>query len=185
MSRKKLKLPSGLGDVQASVAEFCPDQTTMERFDREPLVLCDACNAWLEAVQHPPTEPPECDYEFDQLTEALQLWASLHGLGDGEALTNGATLYYSPTARGSGLDLLVRADSFIRLIKNRGSLRRQPNESGVPTLVSVREAAKILQISERTLATLTKRRAVPCVRVGRSVRYNAQTLWEIVKRGQC
>ena len=102
------------------------------------------------------------------------------------ALTNGATLYYSAAARALGLDALVRAESFIRLIKNHAAMPgRQPNE-GVPKLVDVRKAAEILGgISERTLATLTKSGSVPCVRIGHLVKYSVDTLWEIIKRGGC
>ncbi len=38
-------------------------------------------------------------------------------------------------------------------------------------LLKPREAADILAISERTLWTLTKEGVIPCVRLGRSVRY--------------
>lgn len=40
-----------------------------------------------------------------------------------------------------------------------------------PLLLTTREAAAALRISERTLFTLTKTGQIPCVRFGRSVRY--------------
>ena len=41
-----------------------------------------------------------------------------------------------------------------------------------PKLLRPREAAEALCISERTLWTLTKLGEIPCVRLGRSVRYD-------------
>ena len=52
------------------------------------------------------------------------------------------------------------------------------NESGTtlaPSL-TVREAADVLRVSERTLWTLTNSGEVPSVRVGRSVRYDQNDL---------
>lgn len=43
-------------------------------------------------------------------------------------------------------------------------------------LVDVREQAAILSISTRHLHDLTRDRIVPCVRLGRSVRYNPQSV---------
>jgi excisionase family DNA binding protein len=43
-------------------------------------------------------------------------------------------------------------------------------------LLTVREAADLLRISERTLFTLTKNREIPSVRVGRGVRYDERDL---------
>ena len=43
-------------------------------------------------------------------------------------------------------------------------------------LLKPREAADILAISERTLWTLTKQGVIPCVRLGRSVRYRLSEL---------
>lgn len=45
-----------------------------------------------------------------------------------------------------------------------------------PLLVNARTAAAILCISERTLWTLTDQRDVPCVRIGRAVRYDRRDL---------
>lgn len=54
------------------------------------------------------------------------------------------------------------------------------NESGttLAPLLTVREAADVLKISERTLWTLTNSGEVPSVRVGRSVRYDQNDLTE-------
>ena len=43
-------------------------------------------------------------------------------------------------------------------------------------LLTVREAAGLLRISDRTLFTLTKDGQIPSVRVGRGVRYDEQDL---------
>jgi excisionase family DNA binding protein len=45
-----------------------------------------------------------------------------------------------------------------------------------PMLLLTRQAAKLLNISERTLWTLTNEGKIPCVRVGRSVRYDPNDL---------
>ncbi len=44
--------------------------------------------------------------------------------------------------------------------------------SGLSPLLTVREAAGLLRISDRTLWTLTSQGEIPSVRVGRSVRYD-------------
>jgi excisionase family DNA binding protein len=41
-----------------------------------------------------------------------------------------------------------------------------------PLLLTAREAARSLAISERKLWELTKRKLIPCVRIGRAVRYS-------------
>lgn len=43
-------------------------------------------------------------------------------------------------------------------------------------LLRAREAAKALAISQRTLWTLTHHGDIPCVRVGRSIRYDVRDL---------
>jgi excisionase family DNA binding protein len=53
----------------------------------------------------------------------------------------------------------------------------QRNERTVePLLLTVRQAAKVLSISERTLWSLTARGEIPAVRFGRSVRYDPADL---------
>jgi excisionase family DNA binding protein len=49
-------------------------------------------------------------------------------------------------------------------------------------LVSPREAARVLAISERTLWQLTHDGAVRCVRIGRAVRYDPRDLAEYISR---
>lgn len=49
-------------------------------------------------------------------------------------------------------------------------------------LVTAREAAQLLGVSERHLFNLTKRGEIACVRLGRSVRYYLQTLLDWIKR---
>jgi hypothetical protein len=90
---------------QVDIAPYRPDQSTIERFDEDQVALCAACNEWLNTVLHPPAQwADESDCEFSQLTQALQLWASLHGLGDGVVLSGKDV--------GQGL-------AFIQLIENR------------------------------------------------------------------
>jgi len=48
-------------------------------------------------------------------------------------------------------------------------------------LVSPREAAKALAVCEKTLWNLTKRGEIPCLRIGRSVRYSLPALEAWVK----
>lgn len=49
--------------------------------------------------------------------------------------------------------------------------------AGPRLLITFREAARILSVSEKTLWTLTKRGAIPAVRVGvRNVRYSVAAL---------
>jgi excisionase family DNA binding protein len=49
-----------------------------------------------------------------------------------------------------------------------------------PTLVNIREAAKILTVSDRTVHTLTKMGQIPSIRVGRALRYSVDDLREYV-----
>jgi excisionase family DNA binding protein len=47
-------------------------------------------------------------------------------------------------------------------------------------LIKPDEAAKLLSISTRTLWTLTREGVVPCVRLGKSVRYSMDTLRAVI-----
>lgn len=70
----------------------------------------------------------------------------------------------------------------------------QPGSAGVPTigvpqtagvpplLLTAQQAADALAISPRTLWSLTASGEVPCVRLGRAVRYAVQDLSEYVQR---
>ena len=49
-------------------------------------------------------------------------------------------------------------------------------------LVDTREAARLLNISTRTLWTLTARGELPSVRIGRRVLYRVETLREFTQR---
>jgi hypothetical protein len=49
-------------------------------------------------------------------------------------------------------------------------------------LVTVREQAALLSVSPRHLHDLTRQRIVPCVRLGRSVRYNPQAVAAALER---
>ena len=48
-------------------------------------------------------------------------------------------------------------------------------------LVSPRECAKILSLCEKTVWNLTKRGEIPCLKIGRSVRYSLPVLEAWVK----
>lgn len=50
-------------------------------------------------------------------------------------------------------------------------------------LWTANEAAQALRISPRTLWTLTKAGTIPCVRLGRLVRYNPQELQAMINKG--
>jgi excisionase family DNA binding protein len=56
--------------------------------------------------------------------------------------------------------------------------QRAPHVGSEPLrlLLTVREAAHALAVSERSLWTLTRKGLVPCVRLGRSVRYSLDDL---------
>ena len=57
--------------------------------------------------------------------------------------------------------------------------RPQSGDSPTPMLLTVRQAAAALSISERTLwAFSSPRGAIPVVRIGRSVRYDRRDLQE-------
>ena len=45
-----------------------------------------------------------------------------------------------------------------------------------PLLVNARDAARLLAIGERLLWSLTNRRDIACVRIGRAVRYDVRDL---------
>jgi excisionase family DNA binding protein len=51
-----------------------------------------------------------------------------------------------------------------------------------PLLLTAREAAAALAISERTLWQLTKDGAVRCVRLGRAVRYDRRDLIALIEQ---
>jgi len=53
-----------------------------------------------------------------------------------------------------------------------------------PLLVSPRQAARLLSVSERTLFTWTKDSKIPCVKLGRLVRYSVDTLREFVAKAE-
>ena len=49
-------------------------------------------------------------------------------------------------------------------------------------LISVREQAALLSVSPRHLHDLTKQRLIPCVRLGRAVRYNPVAVAQAVEK---
>ena len=53
-----------------------------------------------------------------------------------------------------------------------------------PLLVSPRQAARLLSVSERTLFTWTKAGQVPCVKLGRLVRYSVDSLKEFIAEAE-
>lgn len=62
------------------------------------------------------------------------------------------------------------------LPKTLGQHEVKPLDPADGMLLSSRDAAKRLSISERTLFTLTKSGQLPCVRIGTSKRYSIETL---------
>jgi excisionase family DNA binding protein len=63
-----------------------------------------------------------------------------------------------------------------------GAVQNKTNTEPDPLLVVPREAAKMLAISERSLATWTKAGLIPVVRIGKSVRYRLAALQEFVEK---
>jgi excisionase family DNA binding protein len=57
----------------------------------------------------------------------------------------------------------------------------RPAPDGAEPLLLTREAAAFLRISERKLWQLTRDGAVPCVRLGRAVRYDRRDLIAFVE----
>jgi excisionase family DNA binding protein len=57
----------------------------------------------------------------------------------------------------------------------------KPSEPEDGMLLSTREAAKRLAISERTLFALTQSGQLPCVRVGTAKRYSVETLRQWIR----
>lgn len=53
-----------------------------------------------------------------------------------------------------------------------------------PLLVSPRQAARLLSVSERTLFTWTKAGQIPCVKLGRLVRYSIDSLKEFIAEAE-
>ena len=111
----RITVPDGFSDIgHATVPQLRPDQTTMERFDREARVLSRACNEWWRFVRKDPriTDP---EYRsacgFGDLTAALMLYASTHGLGNGMELADAA----------AGGDVW-RAQSFLDAVRHRAQL---------------------------------------------------------------
>lgn len=51
-----------------------------------------------------------------------------------------------------------------------------------PLLVDATVAARLLSVSVRTLANLTARSELPCVRIGRALRYSVEDLRHFVLR---
>jgi excisionase family DNA binding protein len=184
---KPLILPDGFSDLSDSIwqPEIAPNAATMARFDADPYELQCACSEWLRMVEwlsgHPLTGLDEDYPEFESLTEALRLWASLHGLGDGMVLEDAAIAAYR------GKNDTLRARLFLVGMQNRsktGTPSPTDQPTGKPELLTVRQAAKLLQISTRTLWTLTKQRIIPYVPVGRSVRYNLDELRKWIEANQ-
>lgn len=53
-----------------------------------------------------------------------------------------------------------------------------------PLLMTPREVAESLRISERHLYSLTKAGAIPCARLGRSVRYSPDAVKKFVENAE-
>ena len=61
-------------------------------------------------------------------------------------------------------------------------LRARPEAVGLEPLLTRREAAALLRMSESWLWQATRRGAVRCVKIGRAVRYDRRDLGEFVDR---
>jgi hypothetical protein len=125
---KRIKLPDGFADLPDSLCEpeFAPNAATMARFDADPYELQRACSEWMRIVRHPPERMEDDDYpEFDSLTDALRLWASLHGIGDGWQLAEAAAAAYRHEPTG---ETVWQAEGFIDLMQNRSQI--QPTSAG-------------------------------------------------------
>jgi excisionase family DNA binding protein len=59
-----------------------------------------------------------------------------------------------------------------------------PSVTQPDLLLRPRDAARSLAISERTLWELTRRGAIPCIRVGRAVRYDPRDLQQWIERNR-
>jgi hypothetical protein len=131
---KPIVLPDGFADIgHVTVPEFMPNQRTMDRFDREPWTLWQACNEWWETLRHNPhiMDPEyQIGIEFTDLTEALMLYASTHGLGSGMELADAA----------AGGDIW-RARSFLDAMRNRAQLGT-PSPTEQPTAAQAPARAK-------------------------------------------
>lgn len=66
--------------------------------------------------------------------------------------------------------------SYCKIDGTQDHLSESENSKNVHTLLTADEAAGRLRISTRTLARLTARGDVPCVRLGRLVRYRPADL---------
>ncbi|MFT5325458.1 MAG: excisionase family DNA binding protein [Planctomycetaceae bacterium] len=64
----------------------------------------------------------------------------------------------------------------IDLQKARTMITTNEQQTMLTPLLTVREAADVLRVSERTLWSLTNSKELPSVRVGRSVRYDQNDL---------
>jgi len=53
-----------------------------------------------------------------------------------------------------------------------------------PMLLTARQTAKALSICEKTLWTLTQQGEIPCVRIGRAVRYDPADLQNWIQRAK-
>ena len=65
---------------------------------------------------------------------------------------------------------------------NENTMTATTDASDFKLLLTPRDAAKALSISERTLWSLTQRGDVPVVRLGRSVRYDPRDLTAFIDR---
>lgn len=76
----------------------------------------------------------------------------------------------------------------VELLSDQGLLYRkqsqQPTIEDGPFLLSSREAAKRLSISERHLFSLTKSGGLPCVRVGTRVLYSVETIKQWIRESE-
>lgn len=78
----------------------------------------------------------------------------------------------------------VRATFEAMLPQFRFQQSTEPTEPEDSLLLSTREAAKRLSISERTLYSLTKAGQLPCVRLGMAKRYSVETIKQWIQKAE-
>lgn len=56
------------------------------------------------------------------------------------------------------------------------------SKPAIDVLWVVRDVAKLMKLSERTVFTLTQEGVIPCIRLGRSVRYRPDAVMEALRK---
>jgi len=68
------------------------------------------------------------------------------------------------------------------LPQNKNTIKAKNNAEAIePILLKRPDAAKMLNVSKKTVFNLTKSGMIPCVRIGRAVRYPVQALHDYIE----